>query len=119
MCPQRGRRASRRTWVGPAWPSFWNEIRHRALLFSPEWQGATREQAKEQSFWNAFFDVFRAPRRTVATFEEPVLRMDPERRRSSISFIDLLWSGKLLVEHKRRGTASKQPSRRRLGMCAT
>ena len=81
----------------------WNEIRHRALLFSREWQGATREQAEKQSFWNAFFDVFGVPLRTVAAFGEPVARMDPAKRRNSTGFIDLLWPGKLLVEHKTAG----------------
>ena len=53
-------------------PLSWNEIRHRAIAFSKEWQGETREAAERQSFWNDFFNVFGVRRRTVATFEEPV-----------------------------------------------
>ena len=39
-------------------PLSWNEIRHRAIAFSREWQGETRETAERQSFWNDFFNVF-------------------------------------------------------------
>ena len=76
----------------------WNEIRHRALLFSREWSRATREQADKQTFWNDFFEVFGLSRRTVASFEEPVGRIS-----GSTGFIDLFWPGRLLVEHKTAG----------------
>ncbi len=76
----------------------WNEIRHRALLFSRSWSGAAREQADKQTFWNEFFDVFGMPRRSVASFEEPVRRLT-----GTTGFIDLFWPGKLLVEHKTAG----------------
>lgn len=76
----------------------WNEIRNRAINFSRGWTEATREQADKQTFWNEFFDVFGVPRRTVATFEVPV-----SRGKGSTGFIDLLWKGKLLVEHKTAG----------------
>lgn len=33
----------------------WNEIRTRALQFSREWEGETREMAEYQSFWDDFF----------------------------------------------------------------
>ena len=42
--------------------------------------------------------MFGVPRRRVATFEEPVKKSDGHG-----GFIDLLWKGKLLVEHKSRG----------------
>lgn len=67
-------------------------------MFSRSWQSATREQADKQTFWNEFFDIFGVPRRTVATFEEPVSRIG-----GSTGFIDLFWPGKLLVEHKTAG----------------
>jgi hypothetical protein len=76
----------------------WNEIRHLALSFSRSWSEATREHADKQTFWNEFFDVFGIARRTVAAFEEPVHRLT-----GSTGFIDLLWPGKLLVEHKSAG----------------
>jgi hypothetical protein len=31
-------------------PPSWNEIRHRAIAFSREWQRETREAAERQSF---------------------------------------------------------------------
>jgi hypothetical protein len=39
-------------------PLSWNEIRHRAIAFSREWQGETREAAERQSFWNDFSNIF-------------------------------------------------------------
>jgi hypothetical protein len=53
-------------------PLSWNEIKHRAIAFSKEWKGETREDAEAKSFWDAFFNVFGIQRRTVASFEEPV-----------------------------------------------
>ena len=38
-------------------PLLWNEIRHRAIAFSREWQGETREAAEGQFFWNEFFKM--------------------------------------------------------------
>lgn len=79
-------------------PLSWNEIRHRAIAFSKDWTAAKREQAEKQTFWNEFFNVFGVPRRAVASFEEPVKNLSGD-----YSFIDLLWPGKVLVEHKSRG----------------
>ncbi len=79
-------------------PLSWNEIRHRAIAFSKEWQGETREAAERQSFWNDFFNVFGVRRRTVASFEEPVKKLSGDW-----GFIDLFWPGKLLAEHKSAG----------------
>ncbi|MEI7902580.1 MAG: DNA methyltransferase, partial [bacterium] len=76
----------------------WNEIKQRAVLFSREWAGETREDAEAKSFWDAFFNVFGLPRRSVATFEEPVRKLGGQ-----YGFIDLFWKGRLLVEHKSHG----------------
>ncbi len=78
----------------------WNEIHQRATLFARDWTSATREQADKQTFWNEFFQIFDIPRRTVASFEEPVRRL-----RGTYGFIDLLWKGKLLIEHKTAGAS--------------
>jgi hypothetical protein len=78
----------------------WNEIKTQAIQFSRRWASETREQAEKQTFWNEFFLVFGIPRRTVASFEEPV-----ERIKHTYGFIDLLWKGKLLVEHKSAGAS--------------
>jgi hypothetical protein len=79
-------------------PLSWNEIRQRAIVFSKEWAGVTRETAERQTFWNEFFNVFGVRRRLVATFEEPVKKLTGDW-----GFIDLFWPGKLLVEHKSAG----------------
>jgi hypothetical protein len=76
----------------------WNEVRDRAIKFSREWAGATREDAEAKSFWDAFFEVFGKSRRTVATFEEPVKNI-----KGQYGYIDLFWRGKLVVEHKSAG----------------
>jgi hypothetical protein len=76
----------------------WNEIKQRAVAFSREWAGESREEAEAKSFWDAFFNVFGIPRRSVATFEEPVRKLGGQ-----YGFIDLFWKGRLLVEHKSRG----------------
>jgi len=79
-------------------PISWNEIRHNAIEFSKEWQGAKRENAERQTFWNEFFEVFGIQRRVVASFEEPVKRISGD-----YGYIDLFWPKILLVEHKSSG----------------
>ena len=79
-------------------PLSWNEIKTRANAFSQEWQDESREDAEAKSFWDAFFNVFGITRRRIASFEEPVKKSDDKG-----GFIDLLWRGQLLVEHKSRG----------------
>lgn len=79
-------------------PLSWNEIKSRALVFSKTWENETSEDAEGKSFWDDFFDVFGISRRRVATFETAVRKADDKQ-----GFIDLLWKGQLLVEHKSRG----------------
>ncbi|HEY3488587.1 MAG TPA: type IIL restriction-modification enzyme MmeI [Candidatus Deferrimicrobiaceae bacterium] len=79
-------------------PLSWNEIKSRAVAFSREWAKETSEDAEAKSFWDAFFDVFGVTRRRVASFEAPVKKSDGQG-----GFIDLLWKGVLVVEHKSRG----------------
>ncbi len=81
----------------------WNEIKQRAVQFSREWAGETREDAEAKSFWEAFFNVFGIPRRSVATFEEPVRKFN-----NQYGYIDLFWKGRLLVEHKSLGKSLDQ-----------
>ncbi len=76
----------------------WNEIRSRALAFSKEFADAYYEKGETQTFYNEFFNVFGVNRRRVATFEEPVKKLDDKQ-----GFIDLLWKGVLLVEQKSEG----------------
>jgi hypothetical protein len=79
-------------------PLSWNEIKSRAIAFSQEWAGETSENAEAKSFWDGFFNVFGVSRRRVATFEQSVKKLDNKQ-----GFIDLLWKGVILVEHKSRG----------------
>ncbi|MDP2229475.1 DNA methyltransferase [Methylotenera sp.] len=76
----------------------WNEIKTRANTFSKEWESESREDAEAKSFWDAFFNVFGITRRRIASFEEPVKKSDGKG-----GYIDMLWRGQLLVEHKSRG----------------
>ncbi len=88
-------------------PLSLNEIRKRATEFSKEWENVSDERAEAQSFWNNFFNVFGVSRKRVASFEKPVKKADGHQ-----GFIDLLWKGIVLVEHKSKGkdldTAYKQ-----------
>lgn len=79
-------------------PLSWNEIRQRAITFAREWRDETRERAEAQTFWNEFFQVFGKSRRAIATFEEPVRNLTGD-----MQFIDLLWPGRVIAEHKSRG----------------
>jgi len=79
-------------------PLSWNEIKDRAIRFSKEWETETSEDAEAKTFWDDFFNVFGVNRRKVASFEKPVKRLD-----ESTGYIDLLWKGTILVEHKSRG----------------
>ncbi len=79
-------------------PTSLNEIRRRAVEFAKEWENESSEDAEAKSFWDGFFHVMGVHRRRVATFEEPVKKDDGRQ-----GFIDLLWKGTLLVEHKSRG----------------
>lgn len=79
-------------------PISWNEIRTRAIAFSKEFETETSEDAEAKTFWDAFFNVFGISRRRIASFEKPVIKSDGKG-----GYIDLLWKGTLLVEHKSRG----------------
>jgi hypothetical protein len=76
----------------------WNEVRDRAIRFSREHAGDRSEKAEKQTFWNDFFQVFGLRRASIASFEENVKNL-----KGNTSSIDLLWRGKLLVEHKSFG----------------
>jgi len=76
----------------------WNEIKIRAVSFSKEWENETSEDAEAKSFWDGFFNVFGVPRKRVASFEQAVKKLG-----NKDGYIDLLWKGVILVEHKSRG----------------
>ena len=76
----------------------WNEVRDRAIRFSREHAGDRSESAEKQTFWNDFFNVFGLRRASLASFEANVVNLKGNK-----GAIDLLWRGKLLVEHKSFG----------------
>lgn len=69
----------------------WNEIKDRALRLSREWDDETDEQAEAKSFWDGFLNFFGVSRRRVKKLD------------GRDGYIDLLWKGVLLIEHKSRG----------------
>ena len=76
----------------------WNEIKDRAVAFSKEWQDTTREEAEAKPFLIEFFNVFGVNRKKVATFEEPVKKLN-----DASGYIDLFWKAMILVEMKSKG----------------
>jgi hypothetical protein len=76
----------------------WNEIRARCASFADHWSDASDEDADAKSFWDHLFTCYGANRRQVASFEAPVRMLN-----GNLGYIDLIWKGKLLVEHKSRG----------------
>ncbi len=76
----------------------WAEIRDRAIRFSRDHRGDRSESAEKQTFWNDFFAVFGLRRASLASFEENVRNLKGNK-----GAIDLLWKGRLLVEHKSFG----------------
>ncbi len=79
-------------------PITLQEISSRAQAFSREWKDVESEDAEAKSFWDDFFQVFGVSRRRVASFEKRVKKIDGKD-----GYIDLLWKGTLLIEHKSRG----------------
>ena len=83
-----------------------NEKRARAAKFAEDWKSAGYERGESQTFYNEFFEIFGVKRRRLATFEEPVKKLNKQ-----YGFIDLFWKGTLLVEQKSAGrdlTKAKQ-----------
>ena len=96
-----------------AMPISWNEIATTPSV-SPVKGGCKTQKAEKQTFWNDFA-VFGIPRRTFASFEEPVRRISGE-----FGYIDLFWPGVMLVEHKSRGTKIwARPNHRRFAISET
>jgi len=74
------------------------EIKIEAIGFSQTWKDAKYENGESQTFWNEFFQIFGIDRKRVESFEKPVKKLGNKQ-----GFIDLLWKGKLLIEHKSLG----------------
>lgn len=76
----------------------WNEIRNNALGFSREWADAACEDAEAKPFWVEFFRIFGVTPQRIGSFEQKVKKLDGRD-----GYIDWLWKGNLLIEHKSRG----------------
>ena len=76
----------------------WNEVRTRAAKFAEDWQDAAYEKGETQSFYNDFFEVFGVRRRSVASYEAHVTKLN-----NHSGYIDLFWPGVLIVEQKSAG----------------
>lgn len=77
-----------------------NDIIASARAFAYEWQNETSERAEAQTFWTEFLAVFGIHRRRAhAAFERYA------RRSSTMGsgFVDLIWPGMVLAEHKSAG----------------
>ena len=83
-------------------PLSWNEIKDRALAFSKEWATAKDEKSEAQRFWIAFFDIFGFTKQRVFAFEHAITKQG-DAYKGNHGWIDLLWPGVLLVEHKSLG----------------
>ena len=79
-------------------PPSLNEIRSRARQFAADWRDAKHERRQAQSFWMRFFEIFGMRGERVSSFEESA-----KREGKKGGFIDLLYPGHLLVEHKSAG----------------
>ena len=79
-------------------PPSLNEIRSRARQFAADWRDAKHERQQAQSFWMRFFEIFGMRGERVSSFEESA-----KREGKKGGFIDLLYPGHLLVEHKSAG----------------
>jgi hypothetical protein len=53
-----------------------NEIRARAGKFAEDWKDAHYEKGETQSFYNDFFNIFGIQRRSVATYETQVKKLN-------------------------------------------
>ena len=66
--------------------------------FAESWKDAAYEKSETQTFYNEFFVIFDRNRRDIAVYESQVKNL-----KGNTAFIDLFWSGTLLVEQKSAG----------------
>ena len=83
-------------------PLSWNEIKDRALAFSKEWADAKDEKSEAQRFWFDFFNIFGFSKQRVLSYEHAIIKQGAGYK-GNRGWIDLLWPGVLLIEHKSRG----------------
>ncbi len=74
---------------------LWDAYRKNATAFVHEWAHERDEKGEAHSYWDAFLKIFHLERRRFARHEGRV-----KREGNRQGFIDLIWKGKMLVEHK-------------------
>lgn len=74
---------------------YLDQCRRNAEAFVADYLHIRDEKGEAHSFWDRFFDIFGLQRIRYANHEARV-----KREGNRQGFIDLLWKGKLLVEHK-------------------
>lgn len=73
----------------------WKEFESRASRFSENFKNASNERSEAQLFWIRFLEIFGIRKEKIeARFEENI---------RETGFIDFLWKGKILIEHKSKG----------------
>jgi len=73
----------------------WETYRRNATAFVIDYLHVRDEKGEAHSFWDRFFEIFGLQRIRYANHEARV-----KREGNRQGYIDLLWKGKLLVEHK-------------------
>ena len=74
------------------------EMKQRAIKFIEDYKDSSSEKSEAQNYWRDFFNIFGVSLREVGIFEQKVKQLS-----GSDGFIDLFWSGQLIVEHKSLG----------------
>lgn len=74
---------------------YWDTCRKNAEAFVMDYLHVRDEKGEAHSFWDRFFEIFGLQRIRYANHEARV-----KREGNRQGFIDLLWKGKLLAEHK-------------------
>jgi type I restriction-modification system DNA methylase subunit len=91
----------------------WNEIKSRAISFSKDWEDAHSETSHSQTFWNEFFNIFGISTRRVGLFEQFIRADDGSPR-----YIDFLWKGVILIEHKSLGRSLESAYQQAMEYCS-
>ena len=90
------------------------EIKQRASKFIEDYKNSSSEKSDAQNYWRDFFNIFDISLRDVAIFEQKVKKLG-----GTDGFIDLFWSGQLIVEHKSLGKNLDSAFQQALGYAET
>lgn len=73
-------------------------MKNRAVEFVERHKDDFNEKSEAQRYWRDFFNIFGVDEKDVAIYEASVKKYD-----GSQGYADVLWKGKLVVEHKSKG----------------